>query len=59
MRDAKELHSINGFKYLASVPKDEIIKSMAVKDGKLFVATDKHIYTLEDEKRLEIADVNI
>ncbi len=53
MRDAKELETMDGMKYLASVPDDEIIKSMQVLSGKIFVATDKRIYTLEDEKRLE------
>ena len=53
MRDANELSKIDGMKYLASVPKGEIIKDMVVHDGKLFIATDKHVYTLEDGKRLE------
>lgn len=53
MIDAKDLYKIDGMSYLASVPKGEIIKDMVVHDGILFVATDKNIYTLEDNKRLE------
>lgn len=53
MRDAEEIKTIDGMKYLASAPKGEIIKSMVVYERKLFVCTDKHIYTLEDGKRLE------
>lgn len=53
MRDAEELYKMDGMNYLASAPNNEIIKNMVVYEGKLFVATDKHIYTLEDEKRLE------
>jgi hypothetical protein len=56
MRNAEELNTIDGMKYLASVPKNEIIKAMAVYEGKLFVTTDKHIYTLEDDKRLELVE---
>ena len=56
MRDAKFLNTLDGMEYLASAPKGENIKSMVVHGGVLFVATDKHIYTLEDGKRLEPVD---
>lgn len=54
MRNAEGLSTIDGMEYLASVPKGETIVGMTVFDGTIFVATDKHIYTLEDGKRLEL-----
>ncbi|GAG35120.1 unnamed protein product [marine sediment metagenome] len=51
MRDAAELKTLDGFKYIASVPEGEIIRAMVVKDN-LYVATDKHIYKLIADKRL-------
>ncbi len=53
MRDADELTTLSGVSYLASVPEGEVINAMVIHDGKLFVSTDKHVYTLEDGKRLE------
>ena len=56
MRDAEGLETMKGMKYLASVPDGEIIEHITTHDGKLFVATNKHIYILEDEKRLKKVD---
>jgi len=53
MRDAKDLKSMDGVKYVASVPDGEIIISMCVSNGVLFIATSKHIYMMVDNKRLE------
>jgi len=53
MRDIKELNSIDGLEYLASVPDGEIIKHMASNNGEIFIATDKHIYMLENGKWLK------
>lgn len=58
MRDANGLETMEGMKYIASVPKDEVIISTAVKDGVLYLAADKHLYKLVDDKRLEHADWN-
>lgn len=54
MRDAKDLTSMDGMEYLASAPDGEIIKDMVVHNDVLFVATDKHLYVLKDNKRLEL-----
>ena len=56
MRDATGLNTLDGFKYVASVPKGEEIISMVVNDGVLYVSTDKHIYKFVDDKRLEPID---
>ncbi len=56
MRNAKEIKTIDGMRYLASAPKNENITGLAEVDGKLYVSTEKHIYTLEDEKRLELIE---
>lgn len=56
MRDAEGIQTIDGFNYLASVPEGEVIVSMAVNNDMLFVATDRHIYVLVDDKRLEMID---
>lgn len=56
MRDASGLESIDGMEYIASVPTGENIVSMVVKDGVLFISTDKHIYKFVAEKRLEKID---
>ena len=56
MRDAKEITKIDGFDYLASVPEGETVVSMAVHQDTLFVATDRHVYMLCDNKRLELID---
>lgn len=53
MRDADELQTLDGMKYLASVPEGEVINSMAEWKGDIFVATNKHVYVLRGEKRLE------
>ncbi len=52
MRDAKGLETIGGMDYLASAPKGEVIVDMVIKNKMLYVATDKHIYKLTDDKRL-------
>jgi hypothetical protein len=56
MRASEELKGIDGLEYIASAPSGEIIKHMAMVDGVLFVATDRHLYALEDGKRLENVD---
>lgn len=53
MRDATGLEFLINCEYLASVPEGETIVSMVVHDGQLFVATEKHVYQLLDNKRLE------
>ena len=54
MRDASGLETMAGANYIASVPQDELIVSMVVHDGKLYISTNKHIYILKDDKRLEL-----
>lgn len=56
MRDAKNLDTVDGMKYLASPPKGEVIVSMAVFDDNLYVATAEHLYKLVDDKRLELVE---
>ncbi len=58
MRDADNLETMEGFNYLASVPEGETIVGMVEVDGYLIVATDKHIYELTDEKRLELISLD-
>jgi hypothetical protein len=53
MRDAKGMQTIDGMEYLASIPEGEIIVDMTVHQGTLYVASEKHIYRLVDNKRLE------
>ncbi len=53
MRDANELKGIDGMQYLASAPKGEIFISLVAKDDAIYAATDKHIYKLVGDKRLE------
>lgn len=53
MRDAKGLETMDGFKYLASVPDGEEITGMTIHDNTIYVSTNKHIYKLVDDKRLE------
>ena len=54
MRDAEELKAIDGMTYLASAPDGEIINSMILHNGKIYVSTNKHIYVLENDKRLSL-----
>jgi len=54
MRDAEGLKGIDGVKYLTSAPKGETIVDMQVFNDVLYIATDKHIYKLVDDKRLDI-----
>ena len=56
MRDAEPLKTMDGMKYIASVPDDEDIVAMVEHEGTLFVASDKHLYILADRKRLERID---
>ncbi len=56
MRDAKGLETIGGMDYLASAPKGETIVDMVIKNKVIYVATDKHIYKLTDDKRLDKLD---
>ncbi len=56
MRNACELLNMDNLVYLASAPKGEIIKSIASLEGRLYVCTEKHIYILIDDKRLEAVD---
>ena len=53
MIDAEKLSGIDRVEYLASVPKGEIVVSMVFHKGSLYVAAEKHIYVLKDDKRLE------
>lgn len=59
MRDGKYLTEMDGVKYIASIPKDEIIVSMCAVGDCLFVASDRHLYKLVDERRLEIQPLEI
>ena len=53
MRSANGLQYCDGMEYIASVPKGETIVSMVVFGEKLYVSTDKDIYVLADDRRLE------
>jgi len=57
MRDAADLKTLDGMVYIASVPRDENIISIVVKGKTLFVATDKHIYKLVKNKRLQAVNL--
>jgi hypothetical protein len=52
MRDAKGMETMDGVQYLASCPDGETIVAMVVHHYKLYIATEKHIYRLDDERRL-------
>ena len=56
MRDAKNLLTMDGMAYVASVPEGEIITGIVTAGNELFVSTNKHIYLLVDRKRLEIVE---
>lgn len=57
MREASGLETIDGLKYIASTPAGEFITGMVMFEGKLIITTDKHIYTLEDSKRLKPMEI--
>ncbi len=59
MIDAKKLNGISGAQYLASIPSGEIIIQMTVFKDQLFIASDKHVYVLTDDKRLEVISESI
>ena len=54
MRNADGLQTIDGMEYLASAPDGETIVWMVVRNDILYVATEKHLYRLVDEKRLAL-----
>lgn len=53
MRDAAELDGINKMTYLASIPKGEIAIGMCVHKDNIYIATDKAVYKLSDDKKLD------
>jgi len=53
MRTAKGLETIDGMEYIASIPSGETIVGLVVKDGTLYAASDKHLYKMINNKRLE------
>lgn len=53
MRDAKEIEKLTGMTYIASAPEGEIIVDMTIFNNHLYIVTDRHLYKLTDDKRLE------
>lgn len=58
MKGTNKLKGLDGMEYICSVPKGEKIIALATCQDRLFVATDKDLYVLADEKRLEKIDIS-